>query len=252
MGSGKKTRLDQTVSAIQARWGSRALRKPAPQASNAIPRIPTCFPSLDALTGGFPRGGITELLGAPTAGATTLALKTVAQAQAGGDIALYLDLGRTFDPDYAARCGVRLDHLLLARPHHGLEALEAARAVVAGGGAGVLVFDSVADLLTEPAGPLASGLRQLAAALARSSCAALFLTPLYFGDVNSPPYPPGFALPHYATLRLHLEKESWLTSRHDVRGYKAQVTVLKSRQGSEGRRASLAITFDGVVRGNGT
>ncbi|NLX44031.1 MAG: DNA recombination/repair protein RecA, partial [Chloroflexi bacterium] len=82
MGS-KKQRLDQTVSAIQARWGSRALRKPAPQAPNAIPRIPTCFPSLDELTGGLPRGGITELLGAPTAGATTLALKAVAQAQAG-------------------------------------------------------------------------------------------------------------------------------------------------------------------------
>jgi RecA/RadA recombinase len=31
-------------------------------------------------------------------------------------MAVYVDAGRTFDPLYAARCGVNLDRLLLVRP----------------------------------------------------------------------------------------------------------------------------------------
>src|SRR5690606_13921275 len=51
-----------------------------------------------------------------TVGLATLALQIVAQAQAEGEIAVWLDLQQTFDPDYAARCGVILDQLILVRP----------------------------------------------------------------------------------------------------------------------------------------
>jgi RecA/RadA recombinase len=65
-------------------------------------------------------------------------------------------------------------------------------------------------------------------------------------------YPSGLALPHYATVRLLIEKEQWLKKRRDVRGYQARVTVLKNKLGTSGKSASIAITFNGVVDGNGT
>ena len=115
-----------TVAAIQQRWGTQALRRwgEAPayrqgQAARAVeaPHIPTGFPALDQALGigGIPRGRITEMMGAPTSGMATLALKVIASAQSRRDMAAYVDLGYTFDPDYAARCGVTPDKLLLVR-----------------------------------------------------------------------------------------------------------------------------------------
>jgi len=114
-----------------------------------IPRIPTGFPALDQAPGigGIPRGRVTEILGAPTSGMATRALKLMAKAQGDRDTAAYLDLSYTFDPDYAVRCAVSLERLHLIRPHSGREALEIAASPIAGRGIWVLVFDSVPPTL---------------------------------------------------------------------------------------------------------
>jgi len=247
-----------TVAAIQQRWGLTALRRggQAP-AKVEVPHIPTGFPSLDKALGmgGIPRGRITELLGAPTSGMATLALKVLASAQAQRDMAAYVDLSYTFDPDYAARCGVKPAKLLLVRPHTGGQALEIIQGLIASHGVGVLALNSVSDLMAEAHGPqtISAALRQLSRVLAGSPCACLFLTPLHFGDATSMDnYPSGFALPHYAAVRLLIEKERWIRKQRDVRGYQARVTVLKNKLGAAGKRAHIAITFNGVVDGNGT
>lgn len=256
MGFKKRKRLDFVVSAIQRRWGRKALRRGeaafAPE--SGLPHLPTGFPPLDQALdgiGGLPRGRISELLGAPTSGMATLALKLIEQAQAAGDTAAYLDLSRTFDPDYAARCHVRLSKLLLVRPASGLEALALTRDLIESRGLGVLVFDSVADLCQTR--PEASALAQLPAGLVESACALIFLTPLLRGDpMSSANYPAGFALPHYASVRLLLRKERWLQRGRDICGYQARVLVLKNKLGAAGRRAQIAVTFNGVVQGDGT
>lgn len=259
MGSRKRKRLESTVAAIQQRWGTKALRRggqPKPEAGAA--HIPTGFPALDqALTGigGIPRGRLTELLGAPTSGMVTLALKIIANAQTQGDTAAYVDLGATFDPDYAARCEINLARLLLVRPQSGREALEIVQSLVASRGVGVLIFDAVSYLLadTSTSQALAAALNSLPVLLAKSPCAPIFLTPLQFGGAMSAAnYPSGFALPHYAALRLLLEKERWLARGRDVRGYEARVVVLKNKLGLAGQSAKIAITFNGTVRGDST
>jgi recombination protein RecA len=232
--SRKKQRLDMAVSAIQRRWGPKALRRWGQEARIAqIPHISTGFPNLDKALGigGVPRSRITEVLGAPTSGMATLTLKVIANAQAQGDIAAY------------------------ARPHTGVEALEILYSLIASRGAGVLVFDSISQLIAESHGPqaISIALRRLAGALAHAPCALIFLTPLHFGDADSTDnYPSGFALPHYTAVRLLIEKEQWLRKRRDVRGYQARVTVLKNKLGPSGKSVSIAITFNGVVDGNGT
>ncbi len=254
----KLAKLEMTVRTIQKRWGLKAIRKlEAPAAAIEIPHIPTSFPALDRALGigGIPRGRVTEILGTPTSGMATLALKLIAKAQEDRDTAAYVDLSYTFDPDYAVRCDVSLERLLLVRPHNGREALEITTSVIAGGGIGVLVLDSVSQLLGETHGSqlMSAALRRLVGALAESPCALVFLTPLYFGNAASEDnYPSGFALPHYAAVRLLIEKERWLKKRRDVRGYRARVTVIKNKLAPSGKNATIEITFNGVVNGNST
>jgi len=179
----------------------------------------------------------------------------LANAQVRGNMAAYIDLSYTFDPDYAARCGVHPANLLLVRPHHGQEALEILYRLIASRGIGVLVFNSVSQLMAESQGAqvLSAALRQLVSVLSQSPCAVIFLTPLHFGDLTSMDnYPSGFALPQYAAVRLLIEKEGWISKRRDIGGYRARVTVLKNKLGTSGKTVSIAITFNGVVDGNGT
>src|SRR5256885_10350876 len=62
--------------------------------------VSTGFPALDAILGpgGLPRTASVALRGAGSSGVTTLALRTVAEAQATGSIAAWLGLGQAFDP----------------------------------------------------------------------------------------------------------------------------------------------------------
>lgn len=135
-------------------------------------------------------------------------------AQAQRDRAVYIDLGKTFDPDYAARCGVNVSILLVVRSHNGQEALEIVQSLMRSRGLGVLVFGTTTHLLTDPPAfeVLSASLSKLLPSLAESPCAVIFLTslPLPLAD---------FALP-YATLRLQVEKERWLNKAPDIRAMK--------------------------------
>lgn len=238
----KKEKLAKTVEALRGRFGQRAIRRQG--AWSGVTRLPTGFPELDsALGGGLPRGRITEIVGRPTAGTVTLALKAVTQVQAQGEAAVYLDLGRTFDADYAARCGVTLDQLLLVRPYDAGQAFALLRDF-AGSKCGVLVCDLL-PALTDPR--LAQALGQLLLPLAQSATVLLCLVSLPPGQEALPRKSP---TSYYAAVRLQLRRERWLHRGKEIRGYRAQAIVAKNKLGPAGQRAMIEITFNGVVRGN--
>src|SRR5690606_9738461 len=93
-----------------------ALRRgsdPEPMPERARPSVPTGHAAVDAAlgTGGWPRGAL-ALLDAPRgSGGTSLALGTLAAAQAAGGLAAWLDLDGTLDPAAAADVGVDLEWL---------------------------------------------------------------------------------------------------------------------------------------------
>ncbi len=112
-----------------------------------VGRIPTGFPTLDqALEGGLPRGLITELAGGPSCGKTTFALSMVAHAQENGLSAAWIDAEHVFDPAYAARLGVSLERLPVARADTAEESLEIARRLAESGAIDLLALDSAAAL----------------------------------------------------------------------------------------------------------
>ena len=255
--SSRRRRLETTVAAIQQRWGLRALRRLDSAAETTVLHISTGFPALDRVLkiGGVPRGFVTELIGAPTSGMSTLALRVIANAQNGGDVVAYIDLDRSFDPDYAARCGVCLEQLLLVRPPGGQEGLEITCNLVARGGVGALIFDAASNLAAGPHGGenVSTAMRRLVAALRGSVCAPVFLTPLLAGPAGSVSHrSEGHPLSQCAAVRLLIEKEQWILKRRDVMGYRARVSVLKNDFGPSGKSVAIAITFDGVVQGHGT
>lgn len=251
----KWKKLESTVLNIQQRWGPAALRKMerSPGRATTVPHISTSLPGLDAALGigGIPNGRITELLGTPTSGKTTLANIIVANAQRNGSVAAYVDLSQTFDPYYAAKCGIDLHSLVIVQPCSGEEALEMTISLVTSGSVSVLVFDSVSDMLAEyiSLGFLSAALGHLAGCTAKSLCALIFLTSLTAGGHSSPAnYPSGFGLPYYATMRLLIERERWLRRGSDIRGYSARMTVVKNKLAAPGKRTRIRFVFNGEVK----
>ena len=100
------------------------------------------IPDLDALTGGFPRGAITEIVGPESSGRTTLAIAMLAAATARGETCCLIDTADAFDPVSAAQAGTVLSQLIWVRCGGNAEhAFKAADAILHAGGFGVVLLD---------------------------------------------------------------------------------------------------------------
>lgn len=244
---GHTTRLHALVAALQRKWGPAAFRR-LRGTTNTVTSISTGYDDLDGIleVGGLPRGHITELLGAPTSGAVTLALTCLAEAQAGGETVAYVDLSDTFDPEYAEGCGVDVADLLLVRPQSNTAALDIVCDLVAGEGLGLVVVDSVTTLVADEWNQWAfsSGLRRLENALHDSPCALVFVTWLAPESAYRRITPGGSALAHHASLRLWCYHERWLwDGQHELTGYIARSVVHKNKLGRPDRSATLEIAL---------
>jgi hypothetical protein len=234
----KSAKLDQLLNTLQQRWGNAALQ-PLSHLSSGMERsgIRTGFAALDQALGGIPPGCIVELVGKPTSGMTTLAHKIIQQSQGDAGYAVYVDLESTFDPDYATRCGVNLDRLFLIRPQTEAEALDIARDLLTGSSTGIMILDLGK---TQPEPRL---LHRLTRSIAKSGYIVLVLVVLLDrGDLKAMSTP--------ATIRLLIERRGWLMQRHDIQGYRAAVTILKSSVPPQNPHIDIDIRFDGVVKGD--
>jgi recombination protein RecA len=71
--------------------------------------------AINALTGGWPRGCLTEICGPASSGRTTLLLAALAAATRRGEFCVLVDASDALDPRSAAEAGVELDRLLWVR-----------------------------------------------------------------------------------------------------------------------------------------
>jgi hypothetical protein len=70
---------------------------------------------VDELTGGVPRGGLTEIFGRASSGRTSLLLSLMAQMTSREEVCAFVDASDAFDPQSAAAAGVDLNRLLWIR-----------------------------------------------------------------------------------------------------------------------------------------
>ena len=143
---------------------SRLEIRPAPE------MVTSGIAVLDALTGGLPRGCLTELYGPASSGRTSVMLAALAAATRRGEYCALIDASDTLDPQSIAAAGIDLDRLLWVRcgdenspqrhrgterngkkeemqksEHHLEQVLRATDLLLESGGFGLIVLD-LADL----------------------------------------------------------------------------------------------------------
>jgi len=104
-----QSKISNQKSAIPLVPASRLEIRPAPD------MVSSGIAELDVLTGGLPRGCLTEICGAASSGRTTLLLAALAAATARGEFCAVVDAGDALDPHSAAAAGVELERLLWVR-----------------------------------------------------------------------------------------------------------------------------------------
>jgi hypothetical protein len=108
--------------------------------------LPTGIPEVDSLSGGLPRGAITEISGAASSGRTTMLQAILETATQRGEFCALVDTSDAFDPASASACGVHLPNLLWVRcAAHKKDALAVTDLLLQNGGWGLVILD-LADI----------------------------------------------------------------------------------------------------------
>jgi recombination protein RecA len=147
-GPDREKALEMALAQIDKSFGKGSVMRLGDEVRVPIKVIPTGSIALDVALGigGLPRGRVVEIYGPESSGKTSLALHAVANAQAAGGIAAFIDAEHALDPDYAKKLGVDTDALLVSQPDTGEQALEIADMLIRSGALDIIVIDSVAAL----------------------------------------------------------------------------------------------------------
>ena len=98
-------------------------------------------PEIDSLTGGLPRGGLTEICGPPCSGRTSVLVSALASRTAQAEVCALVDGRDAFDPHAASAAGVELKQLLWVRCRNIEQALRSTDLLLQGGGFGMIAVD---------------------------------------------------------------------------------------------------------------
>ncbi|MBI5305928.1 MAG: recombinase RecA [Chloroflexi bacterium] len=259
--SGKAKSLETTLATLKKRFGEGAVMKLGETSSLKVDSIPTGSISLDLALGigGIPRGRVTEIYGPEASGKTTICQHIIAEAQKTGGVAAFIDVEHALDPQYAARCGVNVDELLISQPDTGEQALEICEALVRSGAVDIVVVDSVAALVPRAeiegemgdshvglqARLMSQALRKLSGAIKKSNTAVIFTNQLrqkigiMFGNPETTTG--GMALKFYSSVRLDVRPIDPIKSGEDVIGNRTRVRVKKNKVAPPFRKAEFDI-----------
>lgn len=213
-----------------------------------VEKLETGILTIDlALNGGIPLGRLIEIYGLEGSGKTTFALQIINSAQEKGLKCAFIDMERTYTPEYANHLGIK--ELILFRPDYGEQAFQGIIDML-NKNVKIIVVDSVASLIPKAeveetdegnalglqARMMSRWIRKIVPLASENNATIIFInqirskinTTVYGGNPETTIG--GMALRFYSSVRISLKKVEMLKGKSDtVYGHEVKFQIVKNK-----------------------
>lgn len=247
--------IKSLVAKINKQYGTETLGFASELKYSKIERLSTGSLFLDYALGrnkedeksGWPLGRIIELYGPESSGKSLISLKTIAEAQKEGFLAVYMDCENSFDKEFAQHVGVDTEKLILSQETVLEKTIDlACKLLKEYPEVKIIVFDSIATMIPayeiekplDEKGQMATVATAMAKALRKlnyynkNNALLIFINQLRenpgAGMYANPEYTPGGrAIKFYASIRAEIRRGDYIFDTEDKKKKIGQTVKFK-------------------------